>query len=114
MARQQQVDNSQRTVQEKCDYYGRRVNDPKLTEGQRKHAQKRLNELCGNNKRKGQSPKATPRKSTLSAEAQRNNAHMAGIGFGAAKAGGRVPVAPENQEAFRLGVQTGRAVAKKF
>lgn len=114
MARQQQTDNSQRTVQEKCDYYGKRVNDPKLTEGQRKHAQKRLNELCGNNKRQNQPQKSASRKSTLPAEAQRNNAFMAGIGFGAAKSGGRVPVAPANQEAFRLGVETGRTVAKKF
>ena len=114
MAKRQQVDNSQCTVQEKCDYYGRRVNDPKLTEGQRKHAQKRLNELCGNNKRKNQSPKPAPRKSTLPATAQQNNAKMAGIGFGAARAGGRVPVAPENQQAFRDGIKVGRALGNKF
>lgn len=114
MARQRQVDNSQRSVQEKCDYYGRRVNDPKLTKGQRKYAQKRLNELCGNNKRKNQPQKAAPRKSSVPATAQQNNAKMAGIGFGAARAGARVPVAPENQQSFRDGVQIGRALGNKF
>ena len=99
---------------DKIKHYSGRVNDPKLTEGQRKHAQKRLNELCGNNNRKSQPQKSTSRKSALPVTAQQNNAKMAGIGFGAAKVGARVPVAPENQQSFRAGVEVGRALGNKF
>ena len=113
MARQQQNNNQPvRTVQDKCDYYGRRVNDPNLTQGQRNFALRRLNSLCGGGK---QQPKQSPaRKSTLPATAQQNNAKMAGIGFGAAKAGGRVPISPENKQSFRAGIEEGRALAKKY
>ncbi|MDE6294111.1 MAG: hypothetical protein K2L88_05780 [Clostridiales bacterium] len=107
MARQQNNNQPARTVQEKCDYYSRRVNDPKLTEGQRNFALRRLNSLCGGSS-KGQSPK-----STKTTTVQQNNARMAGIGYGVAKEGGRVPIQPENRDSFRGGVQEGRALAKK-
>ena len=105
----QKLDNSQHTVEEKIKHYSGRVNDPTLTEGQRKHAAKRLGELCGG----GQAPQTRAPKSPAKLTSQQQNAHMAGIGYGAAKAGARVPVQPQNQDDFRDGVKVGRALAKK-
>lgn len=107
---QQQVDNSQRTVQEKCDYYSRRVNDPKLTDGQRKFAERRLKSLCGGSS--GQI-RSTP-KSTVQNKRDRQNARLLGVGYGVAKAGGRVPIQPENKQTFRDGVKEGRAFVNRF
>ena len=114
MAKQKTENQPVRTVQDKCDYYSRRVNDPKLSEGQRKFAERRLKQLCGG----GQAPARSPRSSSVRTAQppltpQQQNARMAGIGFGAAKEGGRVPVQPENQPQFRDGVKAGREMAKK-
>lgn len=105
----QKTDNQQFSFDDKVKHYSGRVNDPNLTEGQRKHAERRLRQLCGG----GRAPKTCAPKSPAKLTPQQQNAHMAGIGFGAAKEGGRVPVKPENQPQFRDGVKAGRALAKK-
>lgn len=109
MARQQV--QQEWSVADKIKHYSGRVNDPNLTEGQRSHAQRRLNSLCGGGSSKKQQLKST--QSATSMTAKQNNARMAGIGYGAAKEGGRVPVQPENKDFFRSGVREGRALAKK-
>ena len=110
----QKTDNQQFSVEDKIKHYSGRVNDSKLSEGQRKHAERRLKQLCGG----GHAPaRTTPPSSARATQApltpQQQNARMAGIGFGTAKEGGRVPVQPENQQSFRDGVQEGKALAKK-
>lgn len=89
----------QYTAQDKCDYYAKRANNPKLTERQRKYAQSRLNKLCGGGKANKSS---SPIKDKCCAES-------AGYGYGRAKSGQRVVVDVSVQGDFRNGVKRGRS-----
>lgn len=109
MAKQNKSD---RTVQDKCRYYENRVNDKRLTDGQRRWAQRRLNELCAGGKSKpavsapggsGNSQKYTD---------GQKYAFGAGVGYAAGKAGKRVEVKPENRQSFRDGVARGKKIRK--
>lgn len=91
------------TDSEKREHYESRVNDPKLSEGQRKFAQQRLNSLCGGGKKFG----GKSVKSGNYTDAQKF-AYGAGVGYGAAKSNKRVPVKDENKESFRAGYNKGK------
>ena len=102
------------SAQEKCDYYSKRVNDPKLNERQRRYAQQRLNALCGGKpgKKTVSCPKCNtpvPVSSGKYNDAQKF-AYGAGIGYGAAKTGKRVKVKDENKDSFRKGYERGKVL----
>lgn len=92
---------------DKLKYYSDRVADSTLSSRERGWAKMRINQLSKKLSSSVQVQPSTPM------TAQQQNAHNAGIGFGAAKVGARVPVAPENQQSFRDGVRKGRALAHK-
>lgn len=94
--------NTTRTVQDKCNYYAGRVNDPKLSEAQRNYAQRRLNQLCSGGKSNSSSNVGKTYTDGQKA------AFTAGRVYGMAKSGKRVPVRPENQSSFRAGVERER------
>lgn len=99
-----------KTVQEKCEWYGGRVNDPKLSEKQRSWAKMRLGQLCGGKSAPGKATATVPSRSTNSSkynDAQKY-AYGAGIGYAAAKSGKRVDVKPENKQSFRDGYGRGQ------
>lgn len=101
MARQQQNnDQPVRTVQEKCAYYKKRINDPKLTDGQREFAQRRYNSLSGTNT-------VSSSNKTKYTDGEKA-AYNAGIGYSCGKSGKRVPVRDENKDSFRAGLDRGR------
>lgn len=106
MAKQQSY-----SAQDKCDYYSKRVNNPKLSEKQRAYAQNRLNALCGGKRSApGKATATVPSRSTNSPkynDAQKY-AYGAGIGYAAAKSGKRVDVKPENKQSFRDGYGRGQ------
>ncbi len=117
MAKSKQVPENL-TDAEKLKYYAGRVSDGSLTSGERRWASKRVNQLT--KKLSASSKQSTAKTSScancgasLPATPQQNNAYNAGIGYGAAKVGARVPVKDENKPAFRNGVQAGRSLAKK-
>lgn len=94
---------------DKLRHYAGRVDDPNLTPRARSWAQKRVKQLTA--KMSGSSTKAEESKrSTTAATKERCCAESAGIGYGAAKAGKRVPIKEENKAAFRAGVKRGRAL----
>ncbi len=100
------------SVEDKLTYYGARINDPKLSEKQREYARKRIGELSGNKSCSTSSPKQT--RSSINSESAKNPTYAAGVGFGAAKAGARVLVKPENKDTFREGVKAGRGLPRGF
>lgn len=110
MAKQQSY-----SAQDKCDYYSKRVNNPKLSEQQRAYAQSRLNALCGGKKSaSGKATVAAPSRSTNSpkyTDAQKY-AYGAGLGYAAGKSGKRVDVKPENKQSFRDGYGRGQRLKK--
>ncbi|MBD5131347.1 MAG: hypothetical protein HDT28_01950 [Clostridiales bacterium] len=108
----QNTSDTERTPAQKCDYYKKRVNDPNLSQAQRNWAQRRINQLCGGGN--SAKPSTPPKKSTGPMSGEQLNAQCAGIGYGAAKAGARVNVKPENRDAFRDGVKVGRSLGNKF
>ncbi len=103
------------SAQDKCDYYSKRVNNPKLSEKQRVYAQNRLNALCGGKSSvAGKAMATVPSRSTNSSkynDAQKY-AYGAGIGYAAAKSGKRVDVKPENKQSFRDGYGRGQRLKK--
>ena len=103
------------SAQDKCDYYSKRVNNPKLSEKQRVYAQNRLNALCGGKSSvAGKAMVSVPSRSTNSPkynDAQKY-AYGAGIGYAAAKSGSRVDVKPENRQSFRDGYGRGQRLKK--
>ena len=103
------------SAQDKCDYYAKRANNPKLSEAQRRYAQRRLSALCGGKKSApAKAAVATPSRSVNSpkhTDAEKY-AYGAGIGYAAAKAGKRVDVKPENKQSFRDGLARGRQIRK--
>ena len=96
---------------DKLKHYSERMCDPNLSGRQRGWARMRVTQLS--KKLSQPSPARSSGQTTLPATQGQNNAFNAGIGFGAAKAGKRVPVKLENQPAFRDGVKVGRKLAKK-
>lgn len=98
----------QYSVQDKCDYYSRRANNPKLTEKQRQFAQQRLNKLCGGSKFNGKN--ATPSSGgTGKYTPEQKQAYQAGAAYGLAKTGKQMRVRDENKASFQAGVKAGRA-----
>lgn len=102
------------SAQEKCDWYSKRVNNPKLTERQRRYAQQRLNTLCGG--KPGNKTVSCPNCNTSVSvssgkytDAQKF-AYGAGVGYCAAKSGKRVDVKDENKDSFRAGYQRGKVL----
>lgn len=93
---------------EKQAYYEKRAKDSTLTKGQRKFAQKRLNQLNKSKSRKSSknNGKTSTTKTTYT-DAQKA-AYNAGIGYGAAKANKRVKVKDENKRSFRNGYNKGK------
>ncbi len=94
-----------RSIEERIEWYNGRLNSPYSTEKERNHAVKRLAALTA----RRDMEKAVCNKS-LPATQEQNNAFNAGLGFGAAKVGARVPVKDENKPSFRAGVERGRAL----
>lgn len=88
--------------QEKCDYYKKRMNDPSLSQTQRNYAAARVNKLGGSGCQQGSSAVVSGH----------DAAFNAGLGYGAAQAGVRVPVSPESKGSFRDGHKQGRALGK--
>ncbi len=73
---------------------------------QRSYARDQLAKLCGKNTSvpaKSSSSKYTP---------EQRAAYGAGVAFGAAKVGMRVPVKPENRSAFRKGMDRGKQMGR--
>lgn len=108
MAKQNTSDNM-RTPAQKCDYYKKRVNDPKLTQGQRDYAARRIFQLCGgstSNKTVScptcKTPVSVPTGKYTDGQ---KYAYGAGIGYATAKAGARVDCKPENKDSFRKGYE---------
>ncbi len=100
-----------RTIDDRIEWYTGRLNSPFCNDKEKAHAAKRLASLTA--QRNSQLSSCANCGASLPATPQQNNAYNAGIGYGAAKVGARVPVKDENKPAFRNGVQAGRALSKK-
>ena len=98
---------------DKVAYFKGRVDDVRLTAGQRRYAADRLRSLCGDDKSKVKT------RTQCSAPVTTSNgkyddgqtfAWGAGVGYGAAKAGKRVKVKDENKDSFRAGLKRGKSL----
>lgn len=109
MAKKDIIDNSEdRSDADKLRYYAGRVDNPDCTPKERSWAKMRVKQITA--KISGTSTKKEePKRSSATTQA-RCCAESAGIGYGAAKAGKRVPIKDENKDAFRAGVRRGRAL----
>ncbi len=110
MAKQKR--NREYSTKEKLDYYSGRANNPKLSDRQRLFARQRLNALT-NAQPSNAAKRCSQPVSILPATHAQNSAFNAGLGYGAAKAGARVPVKPENQPSFSDGYKRGKALGSK-
>lgn len=107
MANQKSVKQNY-SVSSKCDYYTKRSKDKSLTDGQRNYALKRLSELRGGKCVCGGKPARNNSKPTSGYTEAQTAAYNAGLGYGAAKAGNRIPVKEPNKDSFRAGYQRGK------
>ena len=94
------ANTQQKTDADKLKYYGGRVNDKKLSEGQRRYAARRLEQLTGN---------TSAQPSALSPITDKCCAESAGFGYGRAKSGQRVAVDKSVRSDFINGVKCGRS-----
>ncbi len=110
MAKNNQTEKQTFSDNQKCDYFKNRINDPNLSQGQRNWAAFRLNALSGNDQTITPAPNAA--QSPANCVTGQKAAYNAGLGYGAAKAGARVPVSAENKGSFRNGFKRGKKFGK--
>lgn len=104
------ANEQQFTDVEKFKYYAEREHDTSLSEGQRRHATRRVEQIM---KKLDASAKESPAKassrSALPPITDKCCAESAGIGYGRAKSGQRVAVDKSVQSDFINGVKCGRS-----
>lgn len=100
---------------EKVNHYSEIISDENSTNRQRGWAKMRLGQLTKKLTKQTSTATAIPApkpEAVVIVTPEQHNAFNAGVGYGAAKAGVRVPIKDENKPAFRGGVKRGKALKK--
>ncbi len=101
---------------DKVKHYSEIISDNNSTNRQRGWAKMRLGQLAKKMTKQTSNATTSPMpkaEAVVIVTPEQHNAFNAGIGYGAAKVGARVPIKDENKPAFRGGVKRGKAFKSK-